>query len=592
MSYTSWIEAVKSVGSSKKHEPGDVWQTGTGWVGWRRGEDKAQYDLGDEDSAKAYVAGKDIKVDKPKVKPEPEKEPEKEKKPKTSDPDGQFGYTGPKDKSLQKVETSNSKFYNEDIDPPDSKYKTPKGLQLGPPPEPFKFPEDISNGKFPKKYVTLLERMMNTQRKGKKPPITDFISGGGAGAIAAQAGEVMTMMATSMSDEEWDKTSKMLLDHAQKQKDQKPSVFGKDQGQIIDKSWIEAATNNRKAIFNQVKGKYPEGTVITHTGWDTEGDTDAMGWTDYDGQKGFSSDIYVKVKTPDGKESMHEISLKKDKKINFLNSGTGKFRTWAKEVKGTSIDPGVHKDAERERLSGFGENNRVEIEKLTKTSSELKEVMEDEGFKSIDDFMPPKNRKQAKAAFMAMNVMAGYPKFGYDNDTGQVTPQPPETDAQKAVDDHITAVRTYCTEATNALVNNEKLKAGMMNEIKSEFPVKSVGDGEETMAIGDMSLDKKTMTDIFGTNDFSKIKEHLIVDASEDPPFLAYEGEAGGERLRIARIDIRQDGLGYGGSSMKFDLSMADDFADRLEEANKNVYGEKKEQYESLEGMISRMKRS
>ena len=68
--------------------------------------------------------------------------------------------------------------------------------------------------------------------------------------------------------------------------------------------------------------------------------------------------------------------------------------------------------------------------------------------------------------------------------------------------------------------------------------------------------------------------------------------EAGGERLRIARIDISQDGLGYGGSSMKFDLSMADDFADRLEEANKNVYGEKKEQYESLEGMISRMKRS
>ena len=54
-----------------------------------------------------------------------------------------------------------------------------------------------------------------------------------------------------------------------------------------------------------------------------------MGWSDYKGQKGFSSDIYVKVKTPDGKESMHEVSLKKDKKINFLNSGTGKFRKWA-----------------------------------------------------------------------------------------------------------------------------------------------------------------------------------------------------------------------------------------------------------------------
>ena len=87
MSYTSWIEAVKSVGSSKKHEPGDVWQTDAGWVGWRRGEKQAQYDLDDEGSAKAYVAGKDIKVDKPKVKPEPEAEPkDDEEKPKTTSP--------------------------------------------------------------------------------------------------------------------------------------------------------------------------------------------------------------------------------------------------------------------------------------------------------------------------------------------------------------------------------------------------------------------------------------------------------------------------------------------------------------------------
>ena len=34
------------------------------------------------------------------------------------------------------------------------------------------------------------------------------------------------------------------------------------------------------------------------------------------------------------------------------------------------------------------------------------------------------------------------------------------------------------------------------------------------------------------------------------------------------------------------------DFADKMKQANEEVYGEKKEQYESLEGMISRMKRS
>ena len=133
-----------------------------------------------------------------------------------------------------------------------------------------------------------------------------------------------------------------------------------------------------------------------------------------------------------------------------------------------------------------------------------------------------------------------------------------------------------------------------MEDIRSEFPLKSVADDEETMAIGDMSLDKKTMGEIFGTDDFSKIKDHLIVDDSTNPPFLAYEGEAGGERLRVASIVIRQDGIGYGGGSMRFDLAMAPDFAEKMKQANEKVYGNMQtygEKYESLEGTISRMKR-
>ena len=56
MSYTSWIEAVKSVGSGEKHEPGNVWQTKGGWVGWRHGENKPQYD----------IKSKNLKIDKAK----------------------------------------------------------------------------------------------------------------------------------------------------------------------------------------------------------------------------------------------------------------------------------------------------------------------------------------------------------------------------------------------------------------------------------------------------------------------------------------------------------------------------------------------
>ena len=112
-------------------KPG-VWQTKTGkWAG-KRPDGSTQYGMSSKDTAKAYVAGKDVEggEDKPS-----EKEPSKVKQnPKRT--------VGGKDKTLSKVDTSNSEFYNEDINPPDSKYKTPKGFEAGPPPEPFKFPEE------------------------------------------------------------------------------------------------------------------------------------------------------------------------------------------------------------------------------------------------------------------------------------------------------------------------------------------------------------------------------------------------------------------------------------------------------------------
>ncbi len=114
----------------------------------------------------------------------------------------------------------------------------------------------------------------------------------------------------------------------------------------------------------------------------------------------------------------------------------------------------------------------------------------------------------------------------------------------------------------------------MLEDIKKEFPLKSIGEGEETMAIGDLSLDPNTMKELFGTSDFEKIKEKLIIDESVDPPALAYQAETGGEIIDIASIVIRQDGVGYGGSSMKFEMQMNKNFAAKLKESHEKVYGE------------------
>ena len=155
--------------------------------------------------------------------------------------------------------------------------------------------------------------MMNSKRVGTKPNITTLISSGGAGAISAQAGEVLTLMAASMSDEDFNKLQTTMLEHEKKTIESNPDLKAPGK-RVINKSWIMAAGKSRKAIRDRITKKYGEGVEIVNTGWDTEQDVNAMGWSDYNGQKGFSTDIYIKVKTPEGEEIMDEVSLKKQLK--------------------------------------------------------------------------------------------------------------------------------------------------------------------------------------------------------------------------------------------------------------------------------------
>ena len=447
-----------------------------------------------------------------------------------------------KDKTLKQIDTTNSKTYTEDIEPSDEKYKN--DYEIGEPPPEFKISEELDTGKFPKKYVKLIERMMNSKRVGTKPEITKLISDGGAGAISAQAGEVLTLMASSMSDEEWDKLQTAMLEHEKKTIQANPDLKAPGK-RVINKSWIVAAGKSRKAIRDRITKKYGEGVEIVNTGWDTEQDVNAMGWDDYSGQKGFSTDIYIKVRTSDGKEIMDEVSLKKDTNINFLNSQTGQFRKWDSDTIDSDVDPRTHSKNERNNL-----------------------------IKAIKDFnlnLPePTNRKSSKAIWLSMVDKVP----GYNIKTGKLTLSEPPTKEELWLKSHTDQVREYTTNATRAIVDNPKLKAGMLEDIKKEFPLKSVGEGEETMAIGDLSLDPDTMTELFGTSDFEKIKENLVIDESVNPPALAYQAETGSDVIDIASIVIRQDGVGYGGSSMKFEMQMNKDFATKLRESHQKVYGE------------------
>ncbi len=446
-----------------------------------------------------------------------------------------------KDKTIKKVDTSKSEAYIEDIEPSDEKYQN--DYEIGEPPPEFKISEELDAGKFPKKYIKLIERMMNSKRVGTKPEISTLISTGGAGAISAQAGEVLTLMASSMSNEDWDKLQTAMLEHEKKTIESNPDLKAPGK-RVINKSWIVAAGKSRKAIRDRITKKHGKGVEIVNTGWDTEQDVNAMGWDDYSGQKGFSTDIYIKVRTSDGEEIMDEVSLKKDTKINFLNSQTGKFREWDSDTVDSELDPRTHSKNERNSLI--------------------------KGIKEFGlDLPEPTSRKTAKAVWLAM-----VEKTNYNIKTGKMNLSDPPTKEELWVKSHIDQVRDYTTKSIRAIVDNPKLKAGMLEDIKKEFPLKSIGEGEETMAIGDLSLDPNTMKELFGTSDFEKIKEKLIIDESVDPPALAYQAETGSEIIDIASIVIRQDGVGYGGSSMKFEMQMNKNFASKLKESHEKVYGE------------------
>ena len=129
----------------------------------------------------------------------------------------------------------------------------------------------------------------------------------------------------------------------------------------------------------------------------------------------------------------------------------------------------------------------------------------------------------------------------------------------------------FVAKSVKAITENPKMKEGMLNEIRSEFPLKAVSDGEETMAIGPNSLDKKTMKAIFGTDDYNEIKQNLVAEPGP-PPFIGYNVATTGEVFPVAEIKVREDGRGYGGQ-FKFEMLLHKDFAPRLEKAQSEIYG-------------------
>ena len=494
---------------------------------------------------------------------QPQKDTDKEK---DKDTDG-GRMIGDKDKTLRDVDSTATEEFQRELEPSDEEFEKRNKKYANPiPPPAFTTPEGLlDNPNFPKKYVKALERIINTRPDGEAKKWGHYSEiPGGAGRIQAQAGELMTMMGASMSDEDFALFTDAIENHVSELIKNNDSLKP-DSQRTVSKSWIKSARNNRQAILNRIKQEYPDAEIVA-TSWDTKDDVESLGLDDYDKNKGFSTDMYMKIRTADG-DVLDEISLKKDVNVNFLNSGTGKFMEWDENLP-DEINSQVYTRQQRERLAKVGNKLKDQIEELINQKPSNSDSLE---LKALRKLMKSKKIDFADALQDTIDGKGSRNKSNIVQASLSALSAAGNGPAKEFTEEVDRAHKDFNENAIKAIVTNKKLKEGMLKEIRSEFPLKAVGEGEETMAIGDLSLDRATMREIFGTDDFDTIKQRLSAEPGP-PPYLSYKAGPKGNVIPLAEIVVREDGVGYGGQ-FKFEMTLDKRFAVKLREANEAVYG-------------------
>ena len=88
--------------------------------------------------------------------------------------------------------------------------------------------------------------------------------------------------------------------------------YPKGKKPVITKDWLESVKNVRTVTNKRYDEQYGKGNwSISNSTWDVPNEFEKLGNDDYKSNKGFSSDMYVKLEV-DGKPVLDEISLKKD----------------------------------------------------------------------------------------------------------------------------------------------------------------------------------------------------------------------------------------------------------------------------------------
>ena len=200
--------------------------------------------------------------------------------------------------------------------------------------------------KFPKKYLKVLERMM--QYGKENITITTLTDKAGAGTLESTCGEIVGMIGLSIQDA----NKRAMFFRLLKNRAEQNGKAG-----ILDTSWITAGEAHCIANERKLKRDFPNGYTILNTFWDVADEAAAIGVEGYKQNKGFSTDVNMLVMDNKTKQTKWiEPSLKKDEVVNLLNGTTNRIRAIAvlasKKVSNKEKDQ--YESATKE-LEGMGE---------------------------------------------------------------------------------------------------------------------------------------------------------------------------------------------------------------------------------------------
>jgi len=520
-------------------------------------------------------------------------------------------------------------YYDKDPIPSDEDYEKqkPEQLEFKEGTEPLKFSEEeieFLATKFPKKYVKVLERIMNSKKTGTfEPNIKSFTDAAGAGQTSSTAGEIMTMMTVSMNDEQMSFLEQKLGEHWNNLGD---SV--KDEDLILDRDWLESAKGVRAGVKERYDDYYGEGNwEVTGAAWDVPSDVEAMGF-DY-GKKGFSTDTYFRLKV-DGQDVLDELSLKKDLDIALAQPGVNEAFYWTlsqnkedkerydnilkkkeelkalkktgtKEYKALTAEANQllkkyedtlgeegnpSKRTEKENVSSMNYLENIDRKKLellrnakdddfdikilkkTKTNNYMRKLRDE-----LVEMKPPISSEQLNDVVKRVGGKGGQK---YLNKATMITARLlghlGDEDSKKHVDERIGITANFTKAYMSNIVKVPEIRDGIMGTIRDKFPLNALMNGEETMALGGVSADKKVMKEIFGTDNYDEVETNLEVDGPDDKGFyqLLYKVKGTDRVVNLSKLRARQRGLGYS-TTPNFEMLIHEDFKGELYRANVSV---------------------